>query len=59
MMFALYVVLGWSLTGFVAALLFGRAIAICNGEQQDAELVPAGQPVRAQKTKTVSAARAA
>ena len=34
MMLALYVVLGWSLAGFVAALVIGRAIALSNGEPE-------------------------
>jgi hypothetical protein len=59
MMFALYVVLGWSLAGFVVAVLMGRAIAVCNGEQQDTALAAAEQPVRAQTTKAFQAAKAA
>jgi hypothetical protein len=59
MMFALYVVLGWSLAGFVAALVMGRAIAICNGEHEDAVLATAEQPARPHATKVLPAAKAA
>ncbi len=59
MMFALYVVLGWSLAGFVAAVVMGRAMAACSGEQQDAALATAEGSGRAQTTKSFSAAKAA
>jgi hypothetical protein len=59
MMLALYVVLGWSLAGFVAALVIGRAIALSNGEPEGAALATATQPGCAQTTKPFSAAKAA
>lgn len=59
MMFALYVVLGWSLAGFIAAVLMGRAMAACSGEQQDAGLDTVEQPARVQTAKSFSAAKAA
>ena len=60
MMFALYVVLGWSLVGSIAAVLMGRAMAACSGEQQDTVLTMTDQqPVRTQTTKSFSAAKAA
>lgn len=33
-MLAIYFVLAWSLVGCIAALLMGRAIAICSGERR-------------------------
>jgi hypothetical protein len=59
MMFALYVVLGWSLAGFIAAVLMGRAMAACSVDQQDAVLGTAEQPAGTQTTKSFSAAEAA
>jgi hypothetical protein len=59
MMLALYVVLGWSLAGFVAAVLMGRAIAACSGEQSEAVLATAERPACPQTTKSFPAAEAA
>jgi hypothetical protein len=35
MMFVIYGVLAWSMIGFLAALLMGRAMAICGGSERD------------------------
>ncbi len=60
MMFAIYFVLAWSLVGCIAALLMGRAIAVCAGQQQ-AEMVEAGATASTATsgTKTLPAAKAA
>jgi hypothetical protein len=42
MMLAIYFVVGWSVVGCVAALLMGRAIAICTGERDQGEVAVAG-----------------
>lgn len=34
MMFAVYFVVAWSVVGCIVALLMGRAIAVCSGEQR-------------------------
>jgi hypothetical protein len=60
MMLAVYFVLAWSLVGFLAAVLMGRAIAICYGEQHEgAESAGATRAARTNADKDVRTARAA
>jgi hypothetical protein len=62
MMLAIYFVLGWCLIGGIAALLMGRAIAICSGETRRDEMAETGAMASAQASagkKTLPAAKAA
>lgn len=57
MTFAIYFVLTWSLVGFLAAVLMGRAIAICAGDQhQNTILNGAMLPARTQTEKDLRTA---
>jgi hypothetical protein len=55
-MLAIYIVLGWSIVGCVAALLMGRAIAVTAGE--DRVSVP-GPAEPAMRTGSLESAKAA
>lgn len=61
MMFAVYFVLAWSVVGGIAALLMGRAIAICSGEQRrDVSVADnASLPARVQNEKPLRSVKAA
>jgi hypothetical protein len=49
MMLALYGLLAWSMIGGIAALVMGRAIAICSGPERDeAGLARSLRPQRTQ-----------
>jgi hypothetical protein len=58
MMFAIYFVLAWSLVGFLAAVLMGRAIAVCAGEERQ-DQAGAARPARTEAGKAPRAAKAA
>jgi hypothetical protein len=58
MMFAIYVLLAWSFIGGLAAILMGRAIAVCGGqERDDAALAHVLRPLRKPAAQTFEAAR--
>jgi hypothetical protein len=60
MMIAIYVVLAWSLVGCIAALLIGRAIAICSGDQQSEMIESVATTASAgSSSKALPAAKAA
>jgi hypothetical protein len=60
MMLALYGLLAWSLIGGIAALVMGRAIAICNGpERDDATLGGSLRPMRPQTAQDLETRKVA
>ncbi len=61
MMLAIYFVLAWTLVGGIAALLMGRAIAICSGEQQQGGMAETGATASVQTSakKALPATKAA
>jgi hypothetical protein len=60
MMFALYVLLAWSVIGGLAVIVMGRAIAICAGSEHDeVNLSRSLRPSRAQPATALEARRVA
>ena len=60
MMFALYVLLAWSVIGGLAAVVMGRAIAVTSGAERDeANLARALRPPRGQPVVSLEARRVA
>lgn len=60
MMFALYVLLAWSVIGGLAAVVMGRAIAATAGAERDeANLARSLRPARAQQVVSLETRRVA
>ena len=60
MMLAIYVLLAWSMIGGIAAVLMGRAIAVCNGgEQDEPALAQALRPSRTPAVQSLEARKVA
>jgi hypothetical protein len=60
MMFAIYVLLAWSMIGGIAAVLMGRAIAVCGRHEQDEPaLAHALRPARMPAAKTIETRKVA
>lgn len=58
MIFALYVLLAWSIIGGIAAILMGRAIAVCGGHERDDVALSHGmRPLRRPAAKAFEAPR--
>jgi hypothetical protein len=60
MMLVIYGVLAWSMIGFIAAVLMGRAMAICAGAERDeAGLARSLRPLRTQPAKSLETRKVA
>ena len=60
MMFALYVLLAWSVIGGLAAVVMGRAIAVTAGAERDeANLARSLRPARGQQVVNLETRRVA
>ena len=56
MMLAIYILVAWSMIGGIAAVLMGRAMAVCAGREQDEPAL--AQALRPSRTATVQSLEA-